>query len=71
MKVKKQTKKRFKRKMKRLYTLLDNNKISILDLNQVKASYLGHLSYGNTKKLIYNSLKNFLQYILHEVDLLA
>ena len=58
MKVKNQTKKRFKRKMKNLYCLLDNKKINIKDLNQVKSSYLGHLSYGNTKKLVYNSLKN-------------
>ena len=44
--------------MKNLYCLLDNKKIDIKDLNQVKSSYLGHLSYGNTKKLVYNSLKN-------------
>ena len=57
MKVKKQTKKRFKRKMKKLYLLLDNNKIDITVLNQVKSSYLGHLSYGNTNNLIFNYLK--------------
>ena len=57
MKVKNQTKRKFRRKMKKLYLLVNNNKISITDLNQVKASYLGHLSYGNTKKLIYNSFK--------------
>lgn len=65
MKVKNQTKKRFKKKMKKLYTLLDNKKISKDDLNQVKASYLGHLSYGNTKKLIYKSLGNKIK----EIDL--
>ena len=58
MKVKNQTKYRFKRKMITLYTLLDNKKINIKDLNQIKFSYLGHLSYGNTKKLVYNSLKH-------------
>ena len=57
MKVKNQTKNRFKRKLKKLYLLLDNKKINIEDLNQVKASYLGHLSYGNTDNLIFNSLK--------------
>ena len=57
MKVKKKTKKRFKRKMKKLYLLLDNNKIDITVLNQVKSSYLGHLSYGNTNNLIFNYLK--------------
>ena len=58
MKVKNQTKKRFNRKMKKLYSLVDKNKIKIADLNQVKASYLGHLNYGNTKKLIYKTIKN-------------
>ena len=57
MKVKNQTKNRFKRKLKKLYLLLDNKKINIEDLNQVKASYLGHLSYGNTDNLIFNTLK--------------
>lgn len=63
MKVKNETKKRFKRKMKTLYTLLDNKKIDIKDLNQVKSSYLGHLSYGNKKKLVYNSLKHTIKEI--------
>lgn len=58
MKVKNQTKKRFKSKMKKLYSLVDNNKIKVSDLNQVKASYLGHLNYGNSKKLIYKTIKN-------------
>ena len=58
MKVKNQTKKRFNRKMKKLYSLVDKNKIKIADLNQVKASYLGHLNYCNTKKLIYKTIKN-------------
>ena len=65
MKVKNQTKRRFKRKMKKLYTLLDNNEIDITELNQIKASYLGHLSYGNTKKLVCNSLKSKIK----EIDL--
>lgn len=65
MKVKNQTKKRFKRKMKNLNYLVNKNKIDVKYLNQVKASYLGHLSYGNTNNLIsktinkmdYNKLK--------------
>ena len=65
MKVKNQTKRRFKRKMKKLYTLLDNNEIDITELNQIKASYLGHLSYGNIKKLVCNSLKSKIK----EIDL--
>lgn len=55
VKVKNQTKRRFKRKMKILNKLLDNNKISYKNLKQVKSSYIGHLSYGNTKKLIMNN----------------
>ena len=65
MKVKNQTKKRFKRKMKNLNYLVNKDKIDVKYLNQVKASYLGHLSYGNTNNLIsktinkmdYNKLK--------------
>lgn len=47
MKVKNETKKRFKKKIK----YLNENK------EQVLASYLGHLSYCNTSNLVYKSLK--------------
>lgn len=47
MKVKNETKKRFKKKIK----YLNENK------EQVLASYLGYLSYGNTSNLVYKSLK--------------
>jgi len=57
MKVKKQTKRRFKRKMKKLYKLLDSERITLEELNQVKASYLGHLSYGDTKSLVRSTLQ--------------
>lgn len=60
-KVKNQTKKKFKRKMKTLYKLYNENKIDIKYINQVKASYLGHLKYGNTKKLIKNTLSYYQQ----------
>jgi len=52
MKVKNQTKKRFKRKMKKLSKLYNEKRITYNDFFQVKSSYLGHLSYGNTKKLV-------------------
>lgn len=52
MKVNNKTKKRFKRKMKSMMRLVNNKKIEVEKFNQVKCSYLGHLSYGNTKKLI-------------------
>ena len=52
VKVKNQTKKRFKRKMKSLKKLVDEEKISYDIYHQIQSSYLGHLKYGNTKKLI-------------------
>ena len=59
MKVKNQTKKRFKRKMKKLYYLVNNDIIEYDKLLQVKSSYLGHLGYGNTKKLVNNTLNTY------------
>lgn len=56
MKVKNQTKRRFKRKMENLYRLLNNKKIEYKELSQIKDSYLGHLNYGNTKKMIEKTL---------------
>ena len=59
IKVKNQTKKKFKRKLKKLYKLYSNDKISYKDIIQIKASYLGHLKYGNTKNLINRTLKKY------------
>ena len=59
IKVKNQTKKKFKRKLKKLYKLYSNNKISYKEVLQVKASYLGHLNYGDTKNLINSTLKKY------------
>lgn len=59
VKVKNQTKKRFKRKMKSIYKLHVNNKFNLKDLNQVKASYFGHLKYGDTNNLISVTLKRY------------
>lgn len=56
VKVKNQTKRKFKRKMKVLYKLYQEKKIDLKDVNQVKSSYLGHLKYGNTKNLINSTL---------------
>ena len=52
VKVKNQTKKRFKRKMKSLKQLVNEEKISYDIYHQIQSSYLVHLKYGNTKKLI-------------------
>ena len=59
MKVKNQTKKRFKRKMKVLHRLVEEEKIDSKDLEQVKNSYLGHLYYGSTKHLINKTLNQY------------
>ena len=64
LKVKNKTKKRFKTKMKKLKILLDKKKISLFDYNQIKASYIGHLSHGNTKKLTNIVLKNKIKHNL-------
>lgn len=57
VKIKGQTKRRFKRKMKTLYRLEEKGKITEKDIKHVEASYKGHLHYGNTKKLIENTIK--------------
>lgn len=58
MKVKNSTKKRFKCKIKEYNKLLNKNKLSEFDYNQVLTSYKGHLSYGNTNNLVYINLSN-------------
>lgn len=58
IKVKNQTKRKFKRKMKILNNLYIVNKIDYSDLWQVQSSYLGHLSYGNCKKLVRKAMYN-------------
>lgn len=66
MKVKNQTKRRFKRKMKNLNLLVNNEIVDYSQLLQVKSSYLGHLSYGNTKKLVKNTLD---KYVLNDENI--
>ena len=58
MKVKNQTKKKFKRKMSNLYKLIELNRIKEKKLLQIKASYLGCLSYGNCNNLINKNIKS-------------
>lgn len=50
--------------MKKLKKLLDKKKISLFDYNQIKASYIGHLSHENTKKLTNIVLKNKIKHNL-------
>ena len=59
VKVKNQTKKKFKRKMKNMYKLYTSGKIEIDKLIQVKMSYLGHLKYGNACNLISKTLNRY------------
>ena len=61
MKVKNQTKKRFKRKIKKLDNLVNNKKLDNKVLKQVQDSYIGHLKHGNTNNLIYKTIKKYEQ----------
>ena len=59
VKVKNQTKKRFKRKIRTIYKLYINNKFSLKDLKQVKSSYNGHLKHGDTNNLVKVTLDRY------------
>lgn len=56
IKVKNQTKRKFKRKMKTLNKLVELEKITYSDYRQVESSYIGHLKCGCTNKLIKNNI---------------
>lgn len=70
LKIRNQTKRRFKRKMKTMYRLVDENKITQKDVKQVENSYLGHLSYGSAQKLIKNNFKKEADIICQEVRII-
>ena len=57
MKVTNRTKRKFKRKLKNMTKVMKEGKITKEEFNQVKNSYLGHLNYGKTKKLIKLNIK--------------
>lgn len=57
IKIKNQTKRKFKRKMKIMYRLVRESRITQKYLKQVKDSYLGHFKYANTKKLLENMFR--------------
>ena len=59
VKVKNQTKKRFKRRMKTIHKMYLNDDISLCKLNQIKNSCFGHLKYGNTKNLIKKTVDRY------------
>lgn len=54
IKIKSQTKRKFKRKMKKLSNLIVENKLTKSEFKQIRDSYIGHLSLGNSKNLIKN-----------------
>lgn len=57
MKVKNQTKRRFKYKMKRIYKLYNNKSIIFDELRSVRDSYIGHLKHGNCGRLVIRNIK--------------
>lgn len=57
MKVTNRTKRKFKRKIKNMTKLMKEGKITKEIFIQVRNSYLGHLNYGKTKKLIKLNIK--------------
>ena len=56
MKIKNQMKRRIKRKFKSLNKQLNNEKITKEHYLQVENSYVAHLSYGNCKKFVKNTI---------------
>lgn len=75
MKVKNQTKRRFKRKLKNMYKLKEEKRITNKQLIQVRNSYTGHLGHGNTQKLIKQTITkkeelNFIKVIYKDGDII-
>ena len=54
LKVRNETKKKFKKKMNKVNDLYDREIISYKDRKCILDSYTGHLSYGNCNDLIHN-----------------
>lgn len=60
VKVRNGTKKRFKRKIKKIDFLYTNNLIDYAKVQNIKASYLGHLKHGDCKQLVNRHLGIYL-----------
>ena len=60
VKVRNGTKKGFKRKMKKIDFLYTNNLIDYAKVQNIKASYLGHLKHGDCKQLVNRHLGIYL-----------
>jgi len=67
MKVRNHTKRRFKKRIKKMNNLINNKQMEEKELMQIIASYKGHLSYGNTKSLIQNTLKEVSERTLRKI----
>lgn len=57
MKIRNNTKKKFKKRIKNLKVLKLNNLINEKEFKMFLSSYKGHLHYGNCKSLLYKALK--------------
>lgn len=57
MKVKNQTKHKFKRKLNKMYKLYDLQKITFDELRSVRDSYVGHLKHGNFNSLLFKNIR--------------
>jgi len=56
LKIRNDTKKRFKKKMKKINCLYENGQIDFTERKSVIDSYIGHLEYGNCNKLIRDNI---------------
>ena len=56
MKVRNNTKKRFKKKIRKANQLYENNIIDYKEYKMILDSYLGHLSYGNCNNLMFKNI---------------
>ena len=56
MKVRNDIKKKFKKKIKKLNYLYDNNFIDYSKKKSVIDSYIGHFSYGSCNKLMFKNI---------------
>ena len=55
LKVRNSSKKKFKRKMKKINMLYDNDLIDLHDINIIFSSYKSHLSYGHCNNLLFKN----------------
>ena len=69
VKVRNDTKRRFKRKMKNLNKLYDNNLISDMEKDSIISSYIGHLSYGDCENLLFHNISRNVVDVGEEINI--